>query len=227
MLLDKLRRHDIINGTPVVFEDLQCSNTVDVVVWELKTDYYGLEKIHLTPEDTVLDIGGNIGMFSIYVRKKFGCKVIAFEPVPLNYEQFKVNMKLNGLSESDIELHNVAITDVEGGKVKIYTSLFNTGASNEFEGCGNIESMCTTETIAKYITSDCKYLKIDCEGAEYKIIPTILDKLSDIKYIGIEYHRLAPTHDPIALHKLLRSSFKRPIFYRNYGEDYSSSVAGA
>lgn len=224
MLLNKLRHYDNINGTEVVFEDVEHSNTVGVVMWELKTDYYGLEKIKLTPEDTVIDIGGNIGMFSIYVRKKFGCKVIAFEPVPLNYEQFKVNMELNGLSESDIELHNVAISDIEGDKVKIYTSVFNTGASSEFAGCGNIESMCPTETIDKYITSDCKYLKIDCEGAEYKIIPTILDKLDDIKYIGIEYHNLAPDHDPIALHKLLRSRFKKPIFYRNYGQQDTSDL---
>lgn len=216
MWLDKLRCDTVINGTPVVFEDVRFSNTIQVVTWELSTDYYGLEKIKLTPEDTVIDIGGNIGMFSIYVRKKFGCKVIAFEPVPLNYEQFKVNMELNGLSESDIELHNVAITDVEGGKVKIYTSLDSTGASTEFTSCGNIESICATETINKYITPDCKYLKIDCEGAEYKIIPTILDNLKDVRYVGIEYHKLAPYHDPIALHKLLKSKFKGLIFYRNY-----------
>lgn len=215
MTYNKSRRHDTIFGTPVIFEDVEHSDTIGFVMSELHTDYYGLERINLTPEDTVLDIGGNIGMFSIYVRKKFGCKVIAFEPVPLNYEQFKVNMKLNGLSPSDIELHNVAITDVEGAKIDIYTSVFSTGASSEYIYAG-MRSRCLTETIDKYITPDCKYLKIDCEGAEYKIIPSIIDKVNQFKYIGIEYHTLIPEHDPIALHKLLKSKFKGPIFFKNY-----------
>ena len=211
----KARFQVVIKGIPFVFEDLSSSNTVLIVTKELETDYYGLERIKLLPTDTVIDIGGNIGMFSIYVKKKFGCKVIAFEPVPINYEQFKQNILLNGLSLDDIELHNVAITDKEGDVIKIGTPVDNTGASSEFNQGGAI-SICTTETINKYITPDCTYLKIDCEGGEYKIIPTILDKLNQFKHIGIEFHKLTEDQDPRVLRTLIRNNFKGSIFYRTY-----------
>jgi len=208
---NKSRSYGSIRGIPLVFEDLNTSDTIKIVTTELESDCYGLERIKLQPTDTVIDIGGNIGMFSIYVKKKFGCRVIAFEPVQLNYQQFKENILLNGLSLSDIELHNVAITDKEGDKIKISTSLFNTGASSEYTQGGFI-STCLTETVDKYITSDCKYLKVDCEGAEYKIIPSILHKINQFKYIGIEYHKLTEDQDPKFLHGLLKSQFRGHVF---------------
>jgi FkbM family methyltransferase len=208
---NRSRCYGSIRSIPLVFEDLTTSDTIKIVTTELESDCYGLEQIKLLPTDTVIDIGGNIGMFSIYVKKKFGCKVIAFEPVQINYEQFKKNILLNGLSLSDIELHNVAITDKEGDKIKISTPVFNTGASSEYTK-GGVISYCITETINKYITTDCKYLKVDCEGAEYKIIPSIIHKINQFKYIGIEYHKLTETQDPKSLHSLLTSEFKGRIF---------------
>jgi FkbM family methyltransferase len=201
----------IIGGIELSFEDISMSNTVNFVFGELTNDYYGLNQVNLTPEDVVIDIGANVGMFSIYVKKKFGCKVIAFEPVPMNFEQFKKNIILNGLTLEDIELHDTAITDTEGDIVRIGTPLHNTGGSSIFDYNTNF-SMCKTETIDKYITDKCKYLKIDCEGGEYVIIPTIIDKLNQFNYIGIEYHRFINSHNPLDLHNLIVSNFKGQIF---------------
>lgn len=200
-----------IGGIELKFEDVAESNTVPFVFGEFESDYYGLEQIQLSPDDTVIDIGANVGIFSIYVKKKFGCKVIAFEPVLMNFEQFKKNIVLNGLSLDDIELHNVAITDVEGGEIKIGTPLYNTGGSSMFHH-NDAMAVCKTETIGKYITDKCKYLKIDCEGGEYAIVPTILDKISNVSYIGIEYHKFNNEQDPTTLDALLRSTFKGIIF---------------
>ena len=205
-----------VGGIELTFEDIATSNTVPFVFGELRSDYYGLEKIQLSENDIVLDIGANVGMFSIYAKKKFGCKVIAFEPVLSNFEQFQKNIILNGLSLSDIELHNTAITDVEGGEIKIGTPKDNTGGSSAFYHTHDMP-ICKTETIDKYITEGCVYLKIDCEGGEYAIIPTILDKLNQFKYIGIEYHKFSASQDPIALHKSIESVFNGEIFYKEYG----------
>jgi hypothetical protein len=111
----------VVYNIPLAFKDLKASGTADCVFTELIRNDYGLEEIKLSPNDTVIDIGANIGMFSIYVKKKFGCRVIAFEPVPINFEHFKENILLNGLELSDFELHNTAITDVEGGVIYIGT----------------------------------------------------------------------------------------------------------
>jgi FkbM family methyltransferase len=200
-----------ICGIELSFEDVAESFTVPYVFEELESDYYGLEKVELSSNDTVLDVGGNVGMFSIYVKKKFGCRVIAFEPVPMNFEQFKKNMVLNGLSPDDIELHNVAITDVEGGEINIGTPLYNTGGSSMFHQTDTM-STCKTETLGKYITNDCKYLKIDCEGGEYAIIPNILEQINQFSYIGIEYHTFNNEQNIDVLSKMLKDAFKGIIF---------------
>jgi FkbM family methyltransferase len=201
-----------VHGINLSFEDISSSNTVNYVFGELINDYYGLNKINLTEDDVVIDIGGNVGMFSIYVKKKFNCKVIAFEPVLMNFEQFKKNIILNNLSLDDIELHNTAITNIENGEIKIGTPLYNTGGSSFFYE-GDNDSMCKTETIDKYITKDCKYLKIDCEGGEYEIIPSILDKLNQFKYIGIEYHKFNDNQNPEILQELLKQHFNGEVFF--------------
>lgn len=204
----------VVHGIPLKFKDLKASGTADCVFTELIRNDYGLEGIQLSPGDTVIDIGANIGMFSIYVKKKFGCRVIAFEPVPLNYQHFLENIELNGLSVSDFELHNIAITDVEGGTIEIGTPDYNTGGSSAFHKC-DIVSVCKTETLHKYIDSTCKYLKIDTEGGEYAIIPSILYELNRFRYLGIEYHKFTAEHSPILLHEEIKRHYLGTIFSEN------------
>lgn len=208
--MDKLTHSDTIAGIALQFEDRANSLTVPYVFGELKADYYGLNQVDLSPEDTVIDIGANVGMFSIYVKKRYGCKVIAFEPVPQNFEQLKKNIVLNGLSLDDFELHNCAITDVDGGEITIGSPDRCSGSSSAFYG-ENL-SVCKTETLDKYITPECKYLKIDCEGGEYVIIPAILDKLNQFSYIGIEFHKYNEAQDPVILNHLILDNFKGKMF---------------
>jgi len=209
--MEKIIRLGIVHGIELKFIDLKSSGTVDCVFTELQRDDYGLEQIQLSPEDVIIDVGANVGMFSIYAKKKFNCKVIAFEPVPLNFENFKENIKLNGLSLEDFELHNTAITSIEGDIIEIGTPDYNTGGSSIFHK-GNIISKCLTEKLNKYITNSCKYLKIDTEGAEYDIVPNIIDKINIFSYIGIEYHRFNSSQNPLELHSLLKEHFKGKIF---------------
>jgi FkbM family methyltransferase len=58
---------------------------------------------HLTPsEKYFLDVGANVGLFSIPIAmkcKQKRCCVIAFEPAPGNFERLERNIALNGLKE--------------------------------------------------------------------------------------------------------------------------------
>jgi hypothetical protein len=200
-----------VGGIDLKFRDLIKSGTPSCVFTELQRDDYGLEQIYLSKDDVVIDIGANIGMFSIYVKKKFNCKVIAFEPVPLNFEHFKKNIELNGLSLNDFEIYNTAITSTDNQIIKIGTPPYNSGGSSIFYQC-DIISECKTETLHKYINEKCAYLKIDTEGSEYDIIPSIINYLNKFKYIGIEYHTFMNSHNPLELHNLIISNFKGQIF---------------
>jgi FkbM family methyltransferase len=203
-----------INDISLNFIDLINSGTPSCVFTELQRDDYGLEQIVLSPEDVIIDIGANIGMFSIYAKKKFGCKIIAFEPVPINFKNFKKNIELNNLSIEDFELHNVAITSQEGNIIQIGTPPYNSGGSSVFHKC-DIISDCKTERLHKYVTKNCKYLKIDTEGSEFEIIPDILDILNYFNYIGIEYHYVN-NNNPLELHSLIKKNFNGTIFHQDF-----------
>jgi hypothetical protein len=200
-----------INGIDLKFVDLINSGTPSCVFTELQRDDYGLEQISLQPQDTVIDIGANIGMFSIYVKKKFGCNIISFEPIPINFENFKTNIEINGLSLYDFQLHNIAISSKDNDTIKIGTPDYNSGGSSIFHIC-DIISECQTQTLHKYINESCVYLKIDTEGAEYDIVPSIIKELNNFKYIGIEYHKFRDYHNPMELHKMIKSNYDGCIF---------------
>jgi FkbM family methyltransferase len=203
---------DIIFNTDLKFKDLKSSNTVPYVFGELKSDRYGLEKICLQKTDTIIDIGANVGMFSIYAKKKFGCRIISFEPVPVNFEHFKENIILNNLKLSDFEIYNIAISDKEGETV-IGIDMSNTGGSSQFIH-SNITSKCKTDTLDKYLDNTCKYLKLDCEGGEYLILPHIIKKINIFKYLGIEYHEYSwiPSMSSMNLKNLVRDNFSGIVF---------------
>ena len=71
--------------------------------------------------DTFLDIGSNIGLFSLLASKKVGStgKVIAFEPTPLTYSRFQENIILNNFS--NIDARQIALSNTKG-EMKFYIS---------------------------------------------------------------------------------------------------------
>ena len=201
-----------IDGLLFRFRDTVGSNTVSLVVQELLSDEYGLRNITLEKEDTFIDVGANIGIVSIFAKKKFGCKVIAFEPVPENLDSFKYNIELNGFKLSDFEIHEKAVSDRDGKIVKLTKLKDNMGASGIYWQDADIKDEVETITLGRFLAPDVKYLKMDCELSEYDIIPTIKDKLQYLKYIGIEFHRAFYDQYPIYLYYQLRETFKGQMF---------------
>lgn len=200
-----------INGIELCFLDSILSLTVPEVFKELRNDIYGVEEANLKPDDIVIDVGANVGMFSIYVNKKFGCKIVAFEPLKVNYDNFKRNILLNELNPDDFEIHNVAVTDKDGDEVKIGMQEWNLGGSSIFYRNNVNFEVCKTVNLKKFITPECKFLKIDCEGSEYVIIPSIIDVINTFESIGIEYHSGKEVGEPGVLKKYIESNFKGRI----------------
>lgn len=204
---------DNVFGIEMVFLDSVNSFTVPEVFKELKNDFYGLETVEIKPSDIIVDVGANVGMFSIYAHKKFGCNIIAFEPVKKNYDNFVRNILLNGLDINKFEIHNVAVTDKQDSFVTIGIQEYNLGGSSMFYVNNTNNERCRTVTLNDYITPKCKYLKLDCEGAEYMILPSIQDKINTFNYVGIEFHHIeGKGYDGYKEHKNLKEKFEGKIF---------------
>lgn len=209
---------DEIDGVSFTFLDTVTSLTVPEVFSELKNGMYGLNEIKLEPNDVVIDVGANVGMFSIFINKRFGCKIIAFEPVRENYENFKRNILLNGLNPENFEIHNVAVSHKQGEKIKIGIQEWNYGGSSVYFNNNSNFQVCETVNLLDYISPDCKYLKLDCEGAEYDILPSITEKINYFKYIGIELHELEDSvHNPDETYMNLKRVFKGTLFPNELG----------
>jgi polyketide synthase PksN len=56
-------------------------------------EVYASYGVYVPPEGIVLDIGANIGMFSLYIAGKFpGARVFCFEPAPHCLERLRINL---------------------------------------------------------------------------------------------------------------------------------------
>jgi len=211
---------DTVNGIDLIIIDEVNSGTPACVFRELKENFYGIDNLDIKQEDTILDVGANTGIFSIYAKKLYGCRIVAFEPVSENFENFKKNIILNGFTLEDFEIHQVAITNRDGDIIQIGTPINNSGGSSVYStvrfhhDMDNITytSECVTESLRKYIDNSCVYLKMDCEGGEYEIIPDIVDKLKTFKWIGAELHVYTPDHDATGLLRIIRENFNGELY---------------
>ncbi len=68
----------------------------------------GCYDVKLPDRPFIVDVGGNIGMFVIYIKSKYPeAEIISFEPMPQSAAVFRQNVALHKLD--DITLHEVAL----------------------------------------------------------------------------------------------------------------------
>lgn len=153
--------------------------------------------IKLHPGSTVVDIGANIGAFSVLARSMVGFKgrVIAIEPVAETFGRLLHNMMLNRFD--NVECRRAAVDGVEGTlSLKITQKSANATAYK----INDISDNVAVET-APCITLDrimdesrikqIDLLKIDCEGSEYGIFETMSARTAAcIKQIAMEVHHI-------------------------------------
>lgn len=189
-----------IDSMTFYFEDSVASCTVDSVTAELNQfDEYRFKDIDFKEGDIVIDIGGNIGMVSIYLAKKFPfLKIYAYEPVVQNYESFLHNIKLNNIPDGTIIVENKAVTG-NGRDISMLINPTNSGgcAISDIiedgyifqEKNSKIKSTTLDEIFKTHNIKDLRLLKLDCEGSEYEIMQnTDVNTLKKIKSLRGEFH---------------------------------------
>jgi FkbM family methyltransferase len=145
------------------------------------------------PSDVVIDIGANIGTFSLAAgRAAPRGRVFAFEPNAENYTLLLANLKLNNM-------HNVVPTHaaVAGttGSVRLYNNAQGgfhsvlTDRAQDLERYELVQALSLKEIFDAHAVERCDFLKLDCEGAEYDILSNLpVDYFSRIRKIAMEYH---------------------------------------
>lgn len=188
----KVMAHDprfVFNGRDnsfpdaVVVREIWCENVYEV--------YDG----DLNDTGIVIDLGANIGSFSLYAAALGAKKVIAVEPEPHNLDLLRQNIKENQVNVPDCEF----IVDTHGINDGKFTSAFindNHGDSvvsyqKTFENDQQPIQMISLEQLFKL--HDLEFidvLKIDIEGHEGNVIlGTPKSVMNLCRYITIEYDR--------------------------------------
>ena len=142
--------------------------------------------------DTVLDLGANIGVYSLIFAKLVGKSghVFAFEPDPTNFEILSKNVKEN--KHENVTLVQKAVSE-KNDRIKLYVSKRNHASHRIFdseEKRNSIEVDVTTlDTYFEKIKNPINFIKMDIEGVEGAALlgaPNIIKNSKDL-VIMMEY----------------------------------------
>ena len=148
-------------------------------------------KINTKAKDIIIDIGANIGTYSILqARNNPKATVFSFEPAPKTFQLLKENIRLNKVS--NIKTFKLGVAKSEGTRV-FYSHKASGLSSLSQKRQGMTKNRIKTTTLVNIFKSNklkyCDVLKMDCEGAEYEVLFNTQTRLfSKINSLVIEYH---------------------------------------
>lgn len=128
--------------------------------------------------ENIVDCGANIGFFAVHAGLLFpNAKMVCYEPDETNYQMLKSNLQRNGI-QADCRLRGVWSSDFSG--------FFHSRES--FDGFISKEPsrypvICELPKIPANT-----WLKLDVEGAEYEVLPAVLEGETLPSHISMEVH---------------------------------------
>lgn len=180
----ELRNGVILNAPPQI--DL---NFLFHEIWI--DEFYAPTGYEIRPGETIVDIGGNIGVFATWAAtKQPRVRVLSFEPFPANAKVFQANQQASRLD--NIEFRAAAVGSSDGRRtLRVEDSwiLHSLAAAGSTEG--GVEVDCVSLDTALADVERCDFLKLDCEGGEYEALYSAAPQtISKVGRIVCEYNRL-------------------------------------
>lgn len=207
-----------ITVVKVPFDDVEllyeASNTM--VTWRAQSVYTKEPDTvawirQFKPGEVLVDIGANVGMYTIMAAKGKGVRVFAFEPESQNYAQLNRNIvynQLNGLCIAyPLALSNTSKVD------RLYLSKFSLGGSchtfgesidhhlkerrqTYVQGC-----MCAPldQLVREGVLPQPDHIKVDVDGLEHLVLEGAVETLASpqLKSLLVELNTHLPEHRQI------------------------------
>ena len=173
------RRHDFV----VRVRNVRITgNSTDLIqryiywfgVWEPDLTHFMLQRMGSNPTRTFVDVGANIGYFSLLVAKAHPrSRVVCVEASPPTLAKLRHHIRLNEIA--NIRVVPQAASDYEGSIDLFLSEPNNEGATTTIAGlhasaavsvpCAPLSSLLTVEEI-----KSARLIKIDVEGAEASVL---------------------------------------------------------
>jgi len=137
----------------------------------------------LAPGDVFVDVGANVGYFSLLAASAAGTsvRVVALEPAPSTFRTLQANLARNGAT--NVRAVNAAAYDKEG-TLPIFTipTEENAGGATLVRAIGPREADVAARPLADILTAAemarARIIKIDVEGAEVAAVRGLLPALA-------------------------------------------------
>lgn len=201
----------VINGTrkPLSLPQEQGAKIAFVDIF--LDDCYGLEQL---PQSIlkVLDIGANVGLFSVAARHRFPQAVIhAYEPNPHLEKYLQMQAQTIGF---DYFMEAVGLSE---GKVSLEFYQTSMLTRTRVEESGEIPQVAFRQAIER-LGGYVDLVKLDCEGAEWLLFQD-KENWQFIQNLSMEYHLMSDhTHDEIVqVIQNLGFHIKKQIPIKNFG----------
>jgi FkbM family methyltransferase len=149
------------------------------------------------PVDTIVDIGANIGAFSVFVGDR-AKHLVAVEPDPACEKLLRYNLQQNGFEAKTTVVP--AAVGSRGGRATLLCSR-SQAACNSLKGASPVAPPLDASTVDVEVlplesiferggVARCSLLKLDCEGSEYDILTEPNRKaLERVDALVCEVHR--------------------------------------
>jgi FkbM family methyltransferase len=224
LTFEPLEAVDLPNGL-----EFRCSSQMRGAAEFLVREIFRRRRYHrrgfeIRPEDTVVDIGANMGIFSLWAAPQaHRGRVIAVEPTGV-VETLELSTRLNRLAH--VETVRAAVgrdgdtlelvhypgfnivshqpqwrpTAITRALVRLLYGRYDVAPVRVSVPCVSLGSILDSRDVEKV-----DFLKVDCEGAEYEMFRTLDERHWDrIQRIAMEFHELDAGHDHRELVDLLR-----------------------
>lgn len=168
------------------------------------------------PKDSVLlDVGANIGIYTLTAAVGRGCQVYAFEPESQNYANLNANIALNNIANR-VTAYCAALTD-QPGLDRLFLSRFEKdggGSCHSYgeevgfdlaprpspfaQGCIGLK---LDDLVKQGVIPIPDFIKIDVDGFEHKVVAGAMETLKNpkVKEILIEINPAIESHRQLIL----------------------------
>lgn len=163
---------------------------------------------YLKRGDAFIDVGANVGIYSILAAVELDCTVHSFEPDPKTYKELEYNITINNISNNYSYCLGLSHTN---------ESLFltsNKGAANHVTDDPSNSTKISLRALDSF-RIDAEFIKIDVEGFEFFVIKGGLNTISKVNVILIELkgHGTKYGIDEVEIHRMLRDMGFSPFCY--------------
>lgn len=215
------------------FDFLMNVDRLDVVKWYVH--YFGYIEPQISkawcnilkPGNTVIDIGANVGYYTLLAGRCVGAngKVLSFEPSTQIYKQLLNNIALN--SNMNIDAKKYAISD-SVGLVDFYYAGDNIQGNSSIMASHGGKRMETVKTIsfdeiAEMLPLDeVNLIKIDVEGAEALVLKALEKHLSKLNPKCVIFLEVSPENIETA-DQMLAPFIENGFHIKQIANEYTTS----